>query len=297
MRDRFKAWWTGEEIEAPKKSMQSALDIAIASAEDDPEDVDDNPWSNSSLSVIQALWGEGFIEPGGAKFTRSLLGWLSLNSKQSVLDLTAGLGGTARSVSSAHSLWMDVTESIPELIAEGRRQSVVNGMAKQVPLSLIDLENHNLSTSRYDAIYSRERLFSVKNKANLLAGCVEALKSKGQILITDYMRGPETGGAELAAEWGRHELYTPHPWTLKGYRDCFSGMDMDVLISQDISEEMIDHINSAWRRIPGMIAEGRFSRSQIGVLVREGEMWLDRMRAIESGMLIVGRIHVQNRPK
>ena len=295
MRDRFKAWWTGEDVRLVHSPSPPAKGMSIVVEDElDGEDEDgDNPWNPSRLSVIQAVWGEGFIEPGGAKFTKNLLGWLALNSRQTVLDLSAGLGGTARSVASAQSLWMDAVEPVPELATEGRRQSAIAGLERQVPMALADLETHEFAKGRYDAIYSRERLFAVRKKARLMAACAEALKVKGQILITDYLRAPDVGGAELAASWGQHEKELPNAWTMKAYVECLSELDLNILTAQDISEDMIERINGAWRRVPKMIAENAFSHRQIGHLVREGEIWLDRLRAIESGQLRVGRIHAQ----
>lgn len=296
MRNRLRAWWTGEDVEIIDGAGNGTGGMTISvdiTASDEDEDDDNDPWNAGRLNITQLIWGEGCAEPGGAKFTKKLLGWLALNSRQSVLDLTAGMGGTARSVAAAHSLWMDAIEPVPSLANEGRRLSVVAGLARQVPIAVADLENPQLAKSRYDAIYSRERLFTVRNKAGLFANCSQALKSKGQILITDYMRSADVSSVELAENWGSNEKETPNTWTLKSYTDCFSESNLQVLIAQDISEEMIDHINGAWRRIPKLISEGAFSHRQISYLVKEGEIWFDRLQAIERGDLIVGRIHAQ----
>ncbi|VAW12656.1 hypothetical protein MNBD_ALPHA09-2229 [hydrothermal vent metagenome] len=267
--------------------------IDVEDEEGDDYEDDDNPWSSSRLAVIQMVWGEGFTEPGGAKFTKNLLGWLALNSRQTVLDLSAGLGGTARAVASAQSLWMDAVEPVPELATEGRRQSIVAGLERQVPVTLADLETHEFAKGRYDAIYSRERLFTVRNKARLLATCTEALKVKGQILITDYLRASDIGGAELTANWGQQEKILPNAWTMKAYVECLTELDLNIITALDITEDIVDHINAAWRRVPKMIADGTFSHRQISYLIKEGEIWQDRLQAMESGQLIVGRIHAQ----
>lgn len=294
MRDRFKAWWNGDDVAIVSSGAPRRPGPAIVVDEDDEDDdSQDDIWSPARLELIQRIWGKGFIEPGGARFTKKLLGWMALNSKQSVLDLTAGLGGTARSVAQAHNLWMDALEPVTALAAEARRQSVTQGLGRQVPVSVANLEAHDLAKARYDAIYSRERLFTIRNKAGLLAGCAEALKGKGQILFTDYVRADGVGGAELAEIWGRYERQTPNAWTMQAYVECLKSNGLNIMIAQDISNDMVDNINWAWRRVPKMIADGEFSRRQVGYLMREGEIWLDRLRAIENGKLIVGRIHAQ----
>jgi len=300
MRARFNAWWNGDDIALVRQAGQSVkgMAIGIENMPDSDEDVDEdedepNLWSAARLSAIQSVWGEGFTEPGGAKFSKKLLGWLGLNSRQSVLDLTAGLGGTARSMASAQNLWMGALEPIAELAIEGRRQSIAAGLGRQVPIAAADLETHEFTKGRYDAIYSRERLFAVRKKAKVLSNCAEALKAKGQILITDYVRHQNTGGAELAACWGRHEKVLPSAWTMKAYIDCLRELELNVLTAQDITEEMINHITTAWRRVPDLIAKGTLSHRQVGYLVNEGEIWMDRLQAMENGQLIVARIHAQ----
>lgn len=299
MRDRFKAWWNGEDVEVLTKvagSPSGGMSITLDAPEDDDDEDEDDVWSAGRLALIQEIWGEGFIEPGGKAFTKTLLGWLGLNSRQSVLDLTAGLGGTARAVATAHNLWMDVLEPVAALATEARRQSLAHGLGRQVPVSLTNLESHDLAKGRYDAIYSRERLFTVRNKAGLLSSCVGALKKKGQILVTDYMRAEGVGGAALAEAWGRHEKQTPNAWTMTAYTDCLKSQGLSILIAQDISSEFVEHVNEAWRRVPTMISSGKYSRRQIGYLVREGEIWQSRLKAIDQGLLMVGRIHARKVP-
>ncbi|MHA1524111.1 MAG: methyltransferase domain-containing protein [Alphaproteobacteria bacterium] len=291
---RLKAWWHGNEF----ADFQANID---EDAEDFSEDIVDpndlETWGRVTMKTIESVWGAGFMEPGGVKVSRRVLGWLAINSRHTVLDLTAGMGGVARSIADTNSLWMDAYEPVAELAERGQHRSVVAGMAKRVPIKYMDFSDPDLRENRYDMIYSRERLFTVAEKPKLIQACATALKDRGQILITDYMLGAKRTQADVMENWGSFERETPHLWSLGEYNRSMEAAGLTIINSQDMSDDVVSHAVSAWNSALLLVTEGRYSKRQTKPLILECQIWLDRLAAIERGDIYVGRVHAQYRKR
>ena len=294
MSKRFMAWWHGDEYRDDRTGLDEANGQNSADLETeivDPNDLE--TWGRITLKTIESVWGEGYIEPGGHKLSRRILGWLAITSKHTVLDLTAGMGGVARSIADTNNLWMDAVEPVAELAKRGQHISVTLGMGKRTPITHMDFSNPDLPENRYDMIYSRERLFTIKDKPKLIEACAGALKDRGQILFTDFMLGAKRTHAGVTQDWGSFERETPHLWSLSEYNRSFETAGLAVINSQDISQDIVTHVVSTWNSILALVAEGRYTRRQTEPLIRECQIWLDRLAAIERGDLYVGRVHAQ----
>ena len=288
LKERFRAWWNGNDSTGTTHLRRATASLAIEHSGTD----DEPPWSPARIRAIEAVWGTGFLLPGGGRFARKLLAVLAVSSKKSVLDLTADLGGTARALANQHNLWMDAFEPIERLATEGHRRSVIEGLAKRVPVTAINFDTFELPPRRYDAIYSRERLFTVSNKDRVLDQCVIGLKDRGQVLLTDFML-PERIISTRTDTSLRRTGETPHLWTMRQYRAAFEARGLLVRLANDLSSDYLQLMHDAWSKAPEAIRRERMSRRQVDLIMEEGGMWLARSRAMRDGKLVLGRIHAQ----
>ena len=107
---RFLDWWNGHTCTEASLTRADA-DNAHGVSETDRTAAEEPPWSSAKLQTMELIWGDGFMIPGGERYARQLLAVLALSSKKSVLDLTAGIGGCARTVARRTSTSRRVTRS------------------------------------------------------------------------------------------------------------------------------------------------------------------------------------------
>ncbi len=286
LKERLGAWWRGDDVEISTKPFGEPDNHSIEVC----AETDKRRWSGGSVLMAQKLWGEGFVEPGGAGFVKKVLSLMKFESSNSILDLSAGLGGTACILSKEHNLWMDAIEADDALAANGIQFTSRHGMSKKVPIKHVDFETLELPKSKYDQIYSREALFMIKNKKNVIKQISKSLKPKGQILIVDYMLGDKCNRTAVE-KWLASEPERPHPWTAELYHTALDHYGISVWTTNDLSEEYTKHIHEGWLLMVDNISRGNFDRNTINNLMREGEIWLNRSRALEAGDLTVKRIH------
>jgi ubiquinone/menaquinone biosynthesis C-methylase UbiE len=286
LKNRLTAWWNGENVsivtKKPKRISSNTIEVS--------EDPHPDRWTSASVAMAQNIWGKGFAEPGGPTFAKKVLSLMKFEASNTILDLSAGLGGTACILAKEHNLWMDAYEANETLASSGLRFASRHGLSKKVPIQHMDFEELELPEKKYDQIYSRESLYMIKNKKNVIKQIAKALKHKGQILIIDYML-KENSNSDSVQKWLDSEPEKLHPWTAELYHTAMSHYGISVWSTNDLSEEYITQIHEGWLTMVEKVTNGDFDRKTVDALMREGEIWLNRARAIEAGDLTVKRIH------
>jgi len=286
LKNRLTAWWNGDDVtivsKKPKRISSNTIEVS--------QDPHPDRWTSSSVAMAQNIWGKGFAEPGGPAFSKKILSLMKFEASNTILDLSAGLGGTACILAKEYNLWMDAYEANETLAASGLQFASRHGLSKKVPIQHINFEELELPEKKYDQIYSRESLYMIKNKKNVIKQIAKALKHKGQILIIDYMLN-ENNNSDSVKKWLDSEPEKPHPWTAELYHAAMAHYGISVWSTNDLSEEYIAQIHEGWLTMVEKVTNGDFDRKTIDALMREGEIWLNRARAIEAGDLTVKRIH------
>lgn len=282
--ERISAWWHGDILS------RQAAKRETAEIEKLPP-VDMTQWDGERLKLVQQLWGESFLEPGGAARTRKLFAHVMPNSKQTVLDLSAGLGGTAFTLAQDQGLWMDAVESNTDLAAEALKAASISGLSAQVPVSHVDLDVLDIAKNKYHLAYTRERLFALTQKMELLTAAAACLKDGGTLMITDLMvPNVDIMDSDEYLEWADAEPLTPQPWSMALYAKSLQECGLKVATRQDLSAEYLEDIHTGWARISRALQEGEFDRSLDHYLLAEGELWAGRTKALQNDVISYCRI-------
>ena len=288
-RARMNAWWHGDTI-SRHSAPNATTDVEIAAP------IDMTEWTEDRMELVQLLWGEGFLEPGGAAGVRKLFLHVMPNSKQSVLDLTTGLGGTAFTLAHDQNLWMDALEQDDILAAEANRSAAKNGLVDQVPVGKLKLDAIDIAQKKYNLIYSRERLFTVAEKIELLTAAAEGLRAGGNLVITDLVvASADRLESEGFSNWVRSEPVMPQPWTMALYVKTLKELGLSVVTRQDSTKQYLSDITAGWQRIAKLLEDGEFNPGLANQLLAEGEFWMGRTAALDAGDISLCRL-IARRP-
>ncbi|HYD32136.1 MAG TPA: methyltransferase domain-containing protein [Azospirillaceae bacterium] len=301
LKTRLYAWWEGYDLSGLKRRGKDhdgkehalagakAHPSAAASAEEKPPrpgelDRHGKPlWSASRIEVAEKIWGEGFVSPGGDEHIPYLLKPLGLNSAMSALDLSAGMGGTVRMMATKFSAWATGLEASPVLAERGMAQSTKHGMAQKAPIEHYDPENFSYGR-RFDCAFAKETFFTVQNKAGLIEGVLECIKSPGQLLFTDYVVEANPRSPEVIRNWADHEPLEPHVWTVDQWSALLRKERLDVRIVEDISDTHIHSVLTAIKTLTDFLEQHAMDRGTKVNVVDEVEMWARRVAALQAGL-------------
>ena len=180
------------------------------------------PWTEIRIQLAQLVWGEGYCGPGGPNNIIQMAKFLNLTPEKSLVVIGAGLGGPVRTMVEKFGVWVDGFESSEALAQEGMKMSVDQGLSKKARIIHKDLNNIYNISRRFDCFFSKEALFTVENKAQLLKAIYESLKPNGLFLFTDFvlkdascLQNPDV------KEWIQQEPHKPHPIGFEAFINGF----------------------------------------------------------------------------
>lgn len=283
---RLKAWWEGYELAVVQKGAGGTLEV--------PEhDVraGQHTWDSPRVQIVQDVWGEGFSSPGDAEYLIEMLKPFALTPAMSVLELGAGLGGASRVMAEHFGVWVTAFEADRDFADAGMELSTMAGLAKKAPVAAFDPENFEYKEMSCDCIYAKELFFTVKKKKELLSVVGDALKDRGQLLFTDFVKAEEVKDTEALAEWEAAEPVEPSLWSLKDYDMAMTRQKIEIRITEDITDDFREIVTKGWARYLASAVKGGVSDAMAEVVVSEAELWARRAKALESGDLRVCRIY------
>ncbi|QJE71867.1 methyltransferase domain-containing protein [Aerophototrophica crusticola] len=295
LKERLVAWWEGYDLSG---LMQRRRDAAADGPDAAAGGVSSGPaegkhlnrkgkplWTATRVQVSEKIWGEGFSTPGGTDFIPSMVKPLGLNPAMSVLDIGAGLGGATRTMAQQYGAWVTGLEHNPVLAELGMFRSQKSGLARQAPVQQMDLDGFKW-TKRVDAIFSKEALFTIRNKEGLIDGIEAALKPRGQLLFTDYVVDPAALKQREFDSWANHEPAEPHPWTVEQYATALTQRNLDIRITEDNSDIHRSTILAAIQSLVKHLETVSMDRDTKIAVVEEVELWARRVAALNAGLRV-----------
>lgn len=297
---RLKAWWEGYDPDEIKKRIRDreVVDIPLEEPEEPAKKeitVDTiDPWDEETIDIAQYIWGKGFCGPGGPEYIVALSKLLALSPEMSMLQIGAGLGGPARVLADRFGVWITGYDSSLNLVEKGNKLSKMAGMEKKAALEFYDPEDVESFGRKFDRALSKEALFAIQNKNNIIANIEDKLKPGGLFLMTEYVLGSEAVlGKDRYKEWVVGERLKPYPIPAEEMVSLVKSNRLQVRVSEDISMQYVDMINQAWSgadEVAAKLARQDDGTQKIQTLMREAEFWTRRKKLLENGDLKLWRI-------
>ncbi len=299
---RLKAWWEGYDPDDIKKRLserqpgeEPKAHAPKAEAPKAPATAENlDPWDNATVDIAQYIWGKGFCGPGGPDYIVSLSKLLALSPEMSMLQIGAGLGGPARVLVDRFGVWITGFEESPNLVEKGRKLSKMAGLEKKAQLEQYDPETFDGFDRKYDRALSKEALYTIEDKASMIAKIEDKLKPGGLFLLTEYVIANDAVlGKDRYKEWVVGERSHPYPVLSDELVDMLKKNRLQVRVSEDISMQYVDMINKAWAgadEVAAKLAKRDDGTIMIQTLMREAEFWTRRKKMLETGDLKLWRI-------
>ena len=248
-------------------------------------------WTADRIQVVERLWGAGLHTPGGEEHVQTLVKPFGLNPTMTVLDLGAGLGGSARIMTKEFGSWVTGMEQWPVLAEAGMELSRIAGLEKKAPIEVYDPEAPVLKPSGYNCVFSKEAFFTVADKVRLFDSIAQALRPGGQLCFTDYVM-PDTARPTPAVDaWMKSEPVPTHPCSSHDTIELLTHNQLDVRIAEDITDMHQTLILQGWRDLTQGLAPGSVAPSTVPHLVQEAELWARRGAILRTGDIRVYRFY------
>jgi cyclopropane fatty-acyl-phospholipid synthase-like methyltransferase len=288
---RFKAWWEGYDLAdlmTPETPPEPVLG-PVAPVEAPPEEIP--PLEQPYIKIAQYIWGESLTGPGGAAAILTLVKPFAINPSMTVMDFGAGLGGGTRAVSEEFGVWVNGFEPDPIMAAGGQELSVKKG-AKKAEIKPCAVQDFQPKAAMYDCIYSSEALYTVKEKEKLLGTFERALKARGQVALTDFVRTPGTKADDpRLADFTTRSGKPVHFWLGEDYLSKMKALKFDVRVDEDLTATYRTSVIEAWVNFTQDATATAAARAHPDALISELTLWTKRVAALDSGALQLRRYY------
>jgi phosphoethanolamine N-methyltransferase len=159
-------------------------------------------------ALLQILWGDGFLSPGGAAEVAYLLEGSDI-AGCSVLDLGCGLGAVDELLVRRHGARLVLGVDLdPGLLATMAQRIERAGLAGQVTTLCVRPGPLPLADGTFDVVFSKDAIVQIPDKAAVFGDAYRVLRPGGCLIVSDWLRGGSGGYSEEMLEFFRLEGIT-----------------------------------------------------------------------------------------
>ena len=144
------------------------------------------------IAMLESVWGEGFLSPGGADEVARVLEGHDLRGK-AVLDIGCGAGGIDIALVARHGAayvtGIDVEDPV---LARARALIADKGLTDRIGLVKVAPGPLPFPPATFDVVFSKDSIVHIPDKHALMAEVARVLKPGGWFLASDWLIGTET---------------------------------------------------------------------------------------------------------
>jgi ubiquinone/menaquinone biosynthesis C-methylase UbiE len=154
-------------------------------------------YDDGMQALLQIIWGDGFLSPGGAAEVARLLDGSDI-AGCSVLDIGCGLGAIDELLvleyGAAAVVGIDVD---PALLAAMRTRVERARLSERIRGVQVTAGPLPFADSEFDVVFSKDSLVQIPDKPAIFGEVLRVLRPGGRFIASDWLRG---GDAEYSSE-------------------------------------------------------------------------------------------------
>jgi phosphoethanolamine N-methyltransferase len=241
------------------------------------------------LDMLQLIWGEGFLSPGGPQAVRDILAGIDLGEGH-VLDIGCGLGGLDQEIARIGRGRVTGVDIAAPLVELAKRHIAKLGLADRIDLLAIEPEKPlPFSDGVFDVVFGKDSWLHVIDKRAFLKEVYRVLRPGGHLAAGDWMKGPEPFSPDMLY-FIELEGIPYHPATLAEYGLLLHEIGFEGIRLIDLNHWYRDESKQELARLKGELYQPLTQR--LGASVRDHflEDWRMLTVVLEKGELRPGRI-------
>ena len=162
---------------------------------DQPEQLDQpeqtQEYDQRLVTLLEVLWGDGYLSPGGDAETARVLDGLDLRGRR-VLDIGCGTGGCAffidQQYGPAETVGVDVEAGV---VGKANAEAAARGVQHRVRFVTVEPGPLPFADGSFDAVFSKDSIVHIADKHSLAADIARVLAPGGVFACSDWMKGDD----------------------------------------------------------------------------------------------------------
>jgi phosphoethanolamine N-methyltransferase len=240
-------------------------------------------YDDALQALLQLLWGDGFLSPGGAEEIRCLLAGSDIRDCR-VLDIGAALGAVDQLLVQEHGAASVVGVDVdPAMLRQMDERIARAGLSAQVTSLCVEPGPLPVADASFDVVFSKDSIVQIPDKRALFADIFRVLRPGGRFIASDWLRGgcgdyspemveyfrlegiaynmasmQESIAALQAAGFTGIEVLDRNEWYLALARrelDSLAGPMFPLLVER-LGADKADHFVTNWRQLVLVVERG-----------------------------------------
>ena len=161
----------------------------------------DDHYPARMIAMLEAIWGEGFLSPGGRDEVARVIGDHDI-AGAAVLDIGCGAGGIDVALVAAHGAGFVTGIDVEDPVLAHAR-ALVNRAGLSTRIGLVKVAPGPLPfpPGTFDVVFSKDSIVHIPDKHALMAEVFRVLKPGGRFLASDWLIGHDGAPSRRMADY------------------------------------------------------------------------------------------------
>lgn len=148
---------------------------------------DDPLYDADHIAFLEALWGDGYLSPGGPEEVERLLEGVDLTESR-VLDIGCGAGGITVALALAHGAAGVVGIDVEQPVVDAARHRVADaGLEDRIEIQRVEPGPLPFADESFDRVFSKDAIVHIADKAALAREVFRVLRPGGWFVASDWL--------------------------------------------------------------------------------------------------------------
>ncbi len=233
------------------------------------QDSEVGEYDSAMQTLLQLIWGEGFLSPGGADEVAYLLEGSDIRGCK-LLDIGAGLGAIDQLLVTQHGVGSVVGIDVdPVLLKQMDARIARAQLADRIKSLCVTPGPLPFESESFDIVFSKDAIVHIPDKAALYADIHRILRPGGRFIASDWLRGgtgaysPEMTLEQCAAAvkqagFVNVEVRDRNKWYFALAQRELKSMEGELkpVIIERIGPERAEHFVANWRQLVLVLRRG-----------------------------------------
>ena len=213
----------------------------------------EDEYGDAMIAVLEMVWGEGFMTPGGKGNVDRMVAGLDLAGKD-VLDIGCGIGGPAIVLAREHGARVTGIDLEASLVARAKAYARSHGLGQRLDFRVVEAGPLGFPHSSFDCVFSCGAFTQIEDKEGMFAEVFRVLKRGGWLTLYDWLKGPD-GYSDDMKRWFELEGLTYAMRTLEDYEALLRRAGFEEVTVDDASGWYRRVVRAEYEKLKGPLYE------------------------------------------